>query len=128
MQAISSEKVCYMIVKTREFDAKEGASYDDPGGNPTDDGDRQILSEQPDDCVYEELTTFLECMSEEEICELHAMIMLGRGDVDMSNWADALQTARDDLDESTPKHLLEIPLISDYLAEALNQFGQSCSG
>lgn len=128
MQAISSEKVCYVIVKSREFDAKEEASYEDPGGNPTDDGDHQILSEQPDDSVYEELSSFLGAMSEEEICELHAMVMLGRGDVDMSNWADALQTARDDLDENTPKHLLEIPLISDYLADALNQFGQSCAG
>jgi len=127
MQAVSSEKVCYIIVKAREFDAKEGAPYDDPGGNATDDGGHQILSEQPDDCVYEELTSFLSAMSEEEICELHAMIMLGRGDVDMENWADALQTARDDLDESTPKHLLEIPLISDYLADALSQFGQSCA-
>lgn len=127
MQAISSEKVCYLIVKTREFDAKEGAPYEDPGGNATDDGDHQILSEQPDDCVYEELITFLDSMSEEELCELHAMIMLGRGDVDMENWADAVQTAKDDLDESTTKHLLEIPLISDYLAEALSQFGQSCA-
>ena len=127
MQAISSEKVCYVILKTREFDAKEGAPYEDPGGNATDDNDHQILSEQPDDSVYEELTTFLESLSEEELCELHALVMLGRGDVDMENWADAVQTAQDDLDESTPKHLLEIPLISDYLAEALSQFGQSCS-
>ena len=127
MQAISSEKVCYVIVKTREFDAKEAAPYDDPGGNATDDNDHQILSEQPDDSVYEELMSFLESLSEEELCELHAMIMLGRGDVDMENWEDAVQTAQDDLDESTPKHLLEIPLISDYLSEALSQFGQSCS-
>ena len=128
MQAISSEKVCYVIVKAREFDAKEGAPYENPGGNATDDGDHQILSEQPDDSVYEELLSFFESMSEEEICEMHAMVMLGRGDVDMDNWADAMQNARDDLDESTPQNLLQIPLISDYLAEALNQFGQSCGG
>jgi len=127
MQAISSEKVCYLIVKAREFDAKEGAPYSDPGGNPTDDNDHQILTDQPDDCVYEELTSFLEALSDEEICELHAMVMVGRGDVDMDGWAEALQTAQDDLDESTPKHLLEIPLISDYLAGALAQFGQSCA-
>ena len=127
MQAISSEKVCYLIVKTREFDAKEAAPYEDPGGNATDDGDHQILSEQPDDAVYEELTTFLGALSEEELCELHAMIMLGRGDVDMDGWDDALADARDDLDENTPRHLLEIPLISDYLAAALSEFGQSCA-
>jgi len=128
MQAISSEKVTYVIVKTREFDAKEDAPYEDPGGNASDDGDHQILSDQPDDSVYEELTTFLTSLSDEELCELHAMVMLGRGDVDMENWADAVQTAQDDLDESTPKHLLEIPLISDYLTEALSQFGQPYVG
>lgn len=126
MQAVSSEKVCFVIVKSREFDAKEAAPYEDPGGNATDDGDHQILSDQPDDSVYEELMSFFQSLSDEELCELHAMVMLGRGDVDMDNWDEAVQTAQDDLDENTPKHLLEIPLISDYLAEALSQFGQSC--
>jgi len=128
MQAISSEKVCFIIVKAREFDAKEGVVIPDPGDNFTDDGDLQILADQPDDPVYEELTSFLESMSEDEVVELHAMVMLGRGDYDMENWRDALQTAQDDLDENTPKRLLEIPLISDYLANSLSQFGQSCSG
>ncbi|OEJ68516.1 DUF3775 domain-containing protein [Magnetovibrio blakemorei] len=127
MQAISSEKVCFVIVKSREFDAKEDAPYEDPGGNASDDGDHQILSHQPDDSVYEELVSFFESLSDEELCELHAMVMLGRGDVDMEGWDEAVQTAQDDLDENTPKHLLEIPLISDYLAEALSQFGCSCS-
>ena len=126
MQAISSEKVCFMIVKAREFDAKEAPVIEEPGGNPSDD-ERQILADQPDDPVYEELSEFLGALSEDEVVELHAMIQLGRGDVDMDGWAEAVQTARDDLDENVIARLLQIPLISDYLAEALSQFGHSCA-
>lgn len=126
MQAISSEKVCFIIVKAREFDVKEGVVIDSPGGNPTDDG-YQVLADQPDDPVYEELTSFLESLSVDEMVELHALIMLGRGDVDMDGWAEAVQTAKDDLDENLPHRLLEIPLISDHLASGMAEFGQSCA-
>ncbi|MBF0248511.1 MAG: DUF3775 domain-containing protein, partial [Alphaproteobacteria bacterium] len=115
------------ILRTREFDAKEASPYDDAGGNPTDDNDHQVLADHPDDTVYEELMTFLEALSEDELVELHAMVMLGRGDVDADGWADAVAVARDDLDENTPRLMLQNPLISDHLAEALAQFGGSCA-
>lgn len=127
MQNISSEKVCFIIVKTREFDAKVAPVIEDPGDNPTDDNEVEVLADYPDDPVYEELTTFMESMSVDELVELHALVMLGRGDVDMDGWAEAVQTAQDDLDDNLPHRLLEIPLISDYLAEALSQFGHSCA-
>ncbi len=127
MKFISSEKVCFIIVKAREFDAKVDPVIEDPGDNPTDDDDREVLSDLPDDPVYEELTSFIEAMSEDEVVELHALVMLGRGDVDMDGWDEAVQTAQDDLDENIAHRLLEIPLISDYLADALDQFGQSCA-
>lgn len=127
MQAISSEKVCFIIVKAREFDAKVDPVIEDPGDNPSDDHDVEVLSDQPDDSVYEELTSFLEALNEDELVELHALIQLGRGDVDMDGWADAVQTAKDDLDDNLPHRLLEIPLISDYLADGMGQFGHTCA-
>lgn len=127
MQAVSSEKVCFIIVKAREFDAKVDPVIDDPGGNPTDDNDVEVLADYPDDPVYEELTTFLGALSEDELVELSALIMLGRGDYDLDGWDDALAAARDDLDDTVVQRLLQIPLISDYLAEGLSQFGASCA-
>lgn len=127
MKAISSEKVCFIIVKTREFDAKVAPVIDDPGDNPADDNGVEVLADYPDDPVYEELTSFLDSLSEDELIELHALVMLGRGDVDLDGWDEAMQTAADDLDENIAHHLLEIPLISDYLAEGMSQFGQSCA-
>jgi len=123
MKAISSEKISYIIVKSREFDAKEAPVIEDINGHPSEDDAQQILADQPDDPVYEELTSFMDSLSNDEKIELHAMIMLGRGDVDMAGWRDAVQTAEDDLDDNLTHRMLEIPLISDYLADALSQFG-----
>jgi hypothetical protein len=127
MQAISSEKVCFIIVKAREFDAKVEPVGPDRGDNPSDDHDVEVLSDYPDDPVYEELTSFIDSLSEDEVVELYALVMLGRGDVDMDGWDEAVQTATDDLDDNIAHHLMEIPLISDYLADGLSQFGHSCA-
>jgi len=127
MKAISSEKVCFIIVKAREFDALVDPPIDDLGGNTPDDHEVNDLSAYADDPTYEELTSFINALSEDEVIELHALVMLGRGDVDMDGWDEVVQTAKDDLDENIAHRLLEIPLISDYLAGALSQFGQSCA-
>ena len=34
---ISPEKVCFIIIKAREFDAKDEVTEPDPGSNPSDD-------------------------------------------------------------------------------------------
>lgn len=127
MKAISSEKICFIIVKAREFDVLVDPPIDDLGGNTPDDHEVNDLAEYPDHPAYEELTSFINALSEDEVIELHALIMLGRGDVDMDGWGEVMQTAKDDLDENIAHRLLEIPLISDYLAGALSQFGHSCT-
>ena len=35
--AISPEKVCFIIMKAEEFDAKDEVTEPDPGSNPSDD-------------------------------------------------------------------------------------------
>src|SRR5215468_8449741 len=56
---ISSEKVCYIIAKARQFEAKDVVADPDSGSNPTDDGVVSGLEDQPDDPVYEELIAFI---------------------------------------------------------------------
>jgi hypothetical protein len=36
--SVSPEKVCFIIVKAREFDAKDEVTEADPGSNPSDEG------------------------------------------------------------------------------------------
>jgi len=38
---ISQEKVCFIIMKAREFGAKDEVTEPDPGSNPSDDRTRQ---------------------------------------------------------------------------------------
>ncbi len=60
---ISPEKVCFIIIKAREFDAKEEVSEPDPGSNPSDDKDVEILEDYADDPVVEEITSFVNSLS-----------------------------------------------------------------
>src|ERR1041385_5681011 len=43
--SISPEKVCYIIVKAREFDAKDVVTDPDDGSNPTDDAMIAVLED-----------------------------------------------------------------------------------
>ena len=54
---ISPEKVCFIIIKAREFDAKDEVTEPDPGSNPSDDRDAAVLEDHADDPVVEELTS-----------------------------------------------------------------------
>lgn len=64
--AIATDKVCYIIVKAREFDAKEGNADPDSGSNTTDDGMADVLEDKPDDPVYRELGAFIQNLNEDE--------------------------------------------------------------
>ena len=49
MLEISPEKVCFVILKSREFDAKVEVDDPVPGSSPSDDGMLEILEDMPDD-------------------------------------------------------------------------------
>lgn len=53
--SISPEKVCYIIVKAREFDAKDVVTDPDDSSNPTDDAMVAVLEDHRDDPVVQEL-------------------------------------------------------------------------
>jgi len=124
--SISAEKVCYLIIKTREFEAKDEETETDPGSNPSDDRMVSILEEHGDDPVEQELTSFIDGLSEDEQVDLVALTWLGRGDGSIQDWSDLRQQAADAHNDRTAAYLLGIPLLPDYLEEALAVFGRSC--
>ena len=125
--SISPEKVCYVIVKGREFEAKDEETEPDPGSNPTDDRMVSVLEEHGDDPVEEELTALIDSLSEDEQVDLVALAWLGRGDGSIEDWNDLRRQAADAHNERTAAYLLGIPLLPDYLEEALAAFGRSCA-
>jgi len=123
---ISTEKVCFVIVKARELNVKVAPEELDDGSNPTDDGMQRILEDYADDPTYAELKSFLAAQSDDELRQLVALTWIGRGDFDAADWEDVLSEVQDVREKHTVDYLLGTPLLADYLEEALSQFGLSC--
>ena len=123
---ISPEKVCFIIIKAREFDAKDAVTEPDPGSNPSDDMDAAVLEDHEDDPVVEELTSFIDSLSEDEQIDLVALTWLGRDDYTANDWDSVREQAASAHNERTVEYLLGIPQVSDFLEEGLSMLGYSC--
>ncbi len=123
---ISPEKICFIIVKAREFDAKDQVTEPDPGSNPSDDGNAAILEDHDDDPVVEELTSFINCLSEDEQIDLVALTWLGRDDYSATDWPTVRAEAAHAHNQRTAGYLLGTPLLADFLEEGLSLLGRSC--
>jgi hypothetical protein len=117
---ISPEKVCFIIIKAREFDAKEAANEPDPGSNPSDDKEAAVLEDREDDTVVEELTSLINSLS------VVTLAWLGRGDYSASDWAEVREEATRAHNERTASYLLGTPMLGDFLEEGLSMLGYSC--
>ncbi|KAB2846045.1 MAG: DUF3775 domain-containing protein [Hyphomicrobiaceae bacterium] len=126
---ITPKAVCYIIIKAREFAAKDPVTEPDPGSNPSDDNMISVLEDHGDDPVAQELTTFISDLTEDEQIDLVALAWLGRGDNTIDDWPSIREeAARAHVSraEQTAGYLLGMPLVSDFLEEALSLFGHSC--
>ena len=121
---ISPEKVCFIIMKAREFDAKDEVSEPDPGSNPSDDKDAAVLEDHSDDPVVEELTSLINSLSEDEQIDLVALTWLGRDDYGASDWPTVRKEAARAHTERTADYLLGTPLLGDFLEEGLSLLGR----
>jgi hypothetical protein len=123
---ISPEKVCYIIIKAREFDVKVEPDDPDSGSNPSDDRGVDVLEDLADDPTYEELRSVLTALNEDETLDLVALTWVGRGDYTEADWREARDQARDIPLSDRPRYLMGTPLLGDYLEEGLSAFGHSC--
>ena len=124
--SISAEKLCFIIAKAREFDVKDVVTDPDDASNPTDDANLAVLEDHKDDPVVQELTAVINSMSVDEQIDLVALTWLGRGDGTIEDWADLRSEAARAHNRRTAAYLLGIPVLADYLDEAISQFGISC--
>jgi hypothetical protein len=123
---ISPEKVFFVIVKAREFDAKDAVTVPDPGSNPCDDQNTAVLEDHPDDPVVEELTSLINALSEDEQIDLVALAWLGRDDYSADDWPEIRLEAARAHNKRTARYLLGMPLLGDFLEEGLSLLGYSC--
>jgi len=124
--SISSEKLCFIIAKAREFDVKDVVTDPDGASNATDDGMVSVLEDHRDDPVVQEIAAVIFAMSEDEQVDLVTLAWLGRGDGTLDDWSELRAEAARAHNKRTASYLLGMPLLADYLEEALSQFGISC--
>lgn len=129
---ISLETICRIILRAREFEAQVPAVDPDDGSNPTDDNAVEVLEDENNEAVEEELQTQLEDLAEDELVELYALALIGRGSFDAGEWDEALDTAdtelRDGGVDGMIDELLEMAMLSSYLEAGLTAFDLSCDG
>jgi len=123
---ISPEKVCFIIIKMKEFDAKDEVTEPDPGSNPSDDKDAAVLEDHEDDPVVEELTSLIDSLSEDEQIDLVALAWLGRDDYSANDWPAVREEAARAHNDRTAGYILGMPLAGDFLEEGLSMLGYSC--
>ena len=125
--SISSEKVCYLIVKAREFDVQDVDTEQDDGSNPSDDRMIDVLEESKDNPVAQEIRVFIAELGEEEKADLIGLMRLGRGDGTMEEWDDMRTEGFEEHAGNVAAYLMGEPMLGDYLEEGLSQFGFSCA-
>ncbi len=122
---ISMQTVAVIIAKARQFDGKDVVTDPDAGSNQSDDAMLSILEDHADDPVRSELAAIIRSLNQDQQIDLVAMTWLGRGDDTLDDWDDIRAEASRAHNRRTAQYLLGIPLLGDYLEEALNQFGHS---
>ena len=126
MLEISPEKVCYIIIKAREFEVKDAVTDPNSGSNAADDAMLSVLESHKDDPVEDELVAFISSLTIDEQVDLVALSWLGRQDGDLNDWADLRSQAMDASNDRTAQYLLGSPLIAEHLEEGLSMMGISC--
>ena len=125
--SISSEKVCFIVAKAREFDAKDLVTVPDEASNPSDDRMIEVLEDRPnEDAVLQELRSLIGAMSEDEQIDLVALAWLGRGDAGAEGWQELRSEAARANNRRTASYLLAMPLLPNYLEDGLAELGFSC--
>lgn len=124
--AIPHDKVCFIITKARQFDARDIVTDVDSGSNPTDDRGMDVLEDHLDDPAQAELVSVINDLNDDEQIDLVALTWLERGDDRIDNWSAIHDEARRAHNRRTAGYLLGIPQLATYLTEGLGQFGLSC--
>ena len=123
---LSTEQVCFIIAKARQFEVKDVPTISDPASNASDDRMVSVLEARAGDPVAQEIRAFVNALDEDQQIDLVALAWVGRGDYDVNEWTDARDQAAAAHNNRTADYLLGLPLLSEFLEDALTEAGRSC--
>jgi len=124
---IPVEKVCFLIVKARQYDVKDVVTVPDQASNPSDDRYAMVLADHGNDPVLEEMASLISSLSEDEQIDLVALMWLARDDYTADDWEAVRKQAADERSDHTVRYLCTTPLLADHLANGLSLLGYSCA-
>ncbi len=123
---VSTEQVCFIIAKARQFGVKDVPTISDPASNATDDRMVSVLEARANDPVAQEIRAVVNVLDEDQQIDLVALTWVGRGDYDIGEWQEAREQAAAAHNDRTADYLLGLPLLSEFLEDALSETGRSC--
>lgn len=127
---ISTEKVCDFIETARELAGKVPPTTGDH--TTTGDDSELVTIEEPEgigedeDARRREIVEFIAGLNVEEQTDLLALIWLGRGDYDISEWDDAIAEAEGRIAARDPDYMIGDAALPEYLGDGLDAFGMTC--
>jgi hypothetical protein len=131
--SISPEKVCFIVMRARGFDAKEAGPGLGEGSNPSDQGiedeigDLDVLDDSMPDASEEELRDAIIALNEDEQIELIMLMRLGRDDTAVpDDWDEIHEEVAASQTTPPEDYLLGTPLLAEYLEAGLEKLGISC--
>ncbi len=128
---VGPDTVRLLILKAKAISAEVNDDYADGSEHEVEfDGEGHdihrhdgLAEEEEEDLRARELRALIQDLNVDEAAELVALVWLGRGDYDASEWADALTAARQRNARSTARYLMGMPMLGDYLEEGLEALG-----
>jgi hypothetical protein len=120
MLDIPLKTLAWIIVKAREFDAKEARSAtaaedpEDPLG---------VLEDREDDPTALELATWIHDLTDTQRAQLVALFWLGRDGGTAEEFPALVEQAREARDTPTWRYLLGAPLLAPHLEAGLETLG-----
>jgi hypothetical protein len=116
---ISPEKVAWIIVRAREYEAKvQPFNADEETSAEEHNG---ILEDRHFNSTLREMVGYIRALNDDELANLVALTWIGRGTYETEQWREALNRARDNT--AGEQYLLRTPLLAEHLEAGLEAAG-----
>ena len=123
MLEISTDKVAFVILKAREFDADVAIPDESSSTIDTENDSDAILEDRSSDTTRSEVAEFIAGLNEDEQADLVALVWIGRGTYSAEEFEEAVEMAKAERTSLTEDYLLGTPLLADYLEAGLEKLG-----
>lgn len=125
---IALRKVCFIILKGREFEAEDTLEREESPSDPRDDMEFDEAEGQAEDSIEEEIVSLIDAMTVDEQIDLVALHWLGREDGNTAaDWPNLRRQAAEAHNKRTSRYLIGDPMLPDNLEAGLAVLGMSCA-